>query len=144
MNYDVYNFKDFNVEIDGMTITAITEDGLSWENAEANGEAKIGALGDVIWQVRNQNVYTLTVTVLANCPQLPSLIKLFKTTDPFPVNATNKKLGLCLSGTMALFEEEPSFEFGIEAGDVELKLCVFDGSIASIQANQDNKDKQDK
>ena len=50
MNYDVYNFKDFDVEIDGMTITAITEDGLSWEKAEANGEAKIGALGDVIWQ----------------------------------------------------------------------------------------------
>ena len=132
MNYDVYNFKDWVVEIDGMTITAIAEDGVTWEKSESNGEAKKGALGDVIWQVRNDDVYNLTVPVLANCPQLPSLIKLFRTTDPFPVSATNKKLGLSFSGTMALFEEEPSFEFGVEAGDVELNICVFDGKTAKI------------
>ena len=127
MNYDVYNFKDWLVEINGVTITAITEDGVSWEKAEANGEAKIGALGDVIWQVRNQDVYNLTVTVLANCPQLSQIVSLFRTTTPFPVSAVNKNLGMSLTGTMALFEEEPSLEFGVEAGDIELKICVFDG-----------------
>lgn len=127
MNYDVYNFKDWDVEIDGITITAIAEDGVSWEKAEANGEAKVGALGDVIWQVRNQQVYNLTVTVLANCPQLSTIVSLFKTTTPFAVSAVNKNLGISLTGTMALFEEEPSLEFGVEAGDIELNITVFDG-----------------
>lgn len=127
MNYDVYNFKDWLVEINGMTITAIAEDGVSWEKAEANGEAKIGACGDVIWQVRNQDVYNLTVTVLPNCPQLSSVVSLFRQTTPFHVSAVNKSLGISLTGTMALFEEEPSLEFGVEAGEIELNICVFDG-----------------
>ena len=81
----------------------------------------------VIWRVRNQDVYNLTVTVLPNCPQLSSAVSLFRQTTPFPVSAVNKSLGISLTGTMALFEEEPSLEFGVEAGEIELNICVFDG-----------------
>lgn len=132
MNYSTYDPKDWDVEINGMTITAIAEDGVSWEKSEANGEAKWGAMGDVIWQKSHNGAYTLTVSVMANCPQKDALIALFKTSDPFPVSATNKPLGERFGGTMALFEEEPSFERGTEAGDIELVLLVFDGKTETI------------
>lgn len=133
MNYDVYDAKDWAVEIAGVTITGLGEDAVTWEKAEANGEMKRGSQGDGIWQVTNDETYNLTVTVLANCPQLKHLISLFKKTEPFAVSAINKKLGLSFSGTQALFEEEPSFEFGVEAGDIELTICVFDGKTAYLK-----------
>lgn len=133
MAYSVYNPDDWDVEINGYTITSIGEDGVTWEKAEANGEMKRGiGKHEGIWQQSNDTTYNLTVSVLANCPQLKYIIPLFKRTTPFAVSAVNKKLGLSFSGTMAMFEEEPSFEMGAEAGDIELTMVVFDGVTASV------------
>lgn len=132
MIYGTYDPKDWVVEINGMTITAIGEDGVTWEKSEANGEAKVGVLGDTIWQKTNNSLYNLTVTIMRHCPQKAQIIALFKSGDPFPVSATNKALGERFGGTMAVFEEEPSFEAGTEASDIELTLLVFDGKTESI------------
>lgn len=127
-----YDPKGWNVEINGITITAIAEGGVTWEKKEANGEAKWGAMGDAIWQKSHNTAYGLTVSIMRHCPQKSQLISLFKKNTPFPVSASHKDLGERFSGTMAVFEEEPSFEGGTEASDLELTLYVFDGTTENI------------
>ena len=132
MNFAVYDPKLWNVEINGMTITAIAEGGVNWEKVEANGEAKWGIKGDAIWQKTNNTAYKLTVSVMRHCPQKAQLINLFKTSEPFAASASHPDLHERFGGTMALFEEEPAFEGGTEAADVELALYVFDGATENI------------
>lgn len=132
MIYGTYDPKGWVVEFDGITITAIGEDGVNWEKAEANGEAKWGSQGDAIWQVSHNTAYNLTVSVMRHCPQKAQIISMFKRGVPFPVSASHKALGERFGGTMAVFEEEPSFESGTEAGDLELTLLVLDGKTETI------------
>ena len=132
MNFAVYDPKGWDVEIDGVTITAIGENGVSWEKVEANGEAKWGNMGDAIWQKSNNTAYKLTVSVMRHCPQKKHLISLFKTSEPFSATASHKDMNERFGGTVALFEEEPSFEGGSEASDLELSIYVFDGATEYI------------
>lgn len=130
MNYAVYDPKLWNVEINGVTITSIAEGGVNWEKVEANGEAKFGISGDAVWNKTNNTAYKLTVSIMRHCPQKSAIVDLFKTSEPFPVSASHSGLGESFSGTMALFEEEPNFEGGTEAADLELAIFVFDGETS--------------
>lgn len=132
MNFATYDPKGWNVEIAGVTITSIAEGGVTWEKNEANGEAKWGLVNDAIWNVTNNSSYKLTVSIMRHCPQKEFIMSLFKKTTPFAVSASHKELGERFGGTMALFEEEPSFEGSSEAGDLELSLYVFDGKTENI------------
>ena len=132
MLFGIYDPKDWIVELDGITITAIGEGGVTWEKAESNGEAKWGIGGDAIWQKGTNGGYTLTISVMRHCPQKSQNISKFKRSVPFPVNTSHKDLKERFGGTKAVFEEEPSFEGGTEAGDLELKLYVFDGKTETI------------
>lgn len=132
MNFANYDPKGWVVEFNGMTITSIAEGGVTWEKSESNGEAKWGMCGDAIWAKSHNSGYTLTVSVMRHCPQKAQLINMFKRNEPFPVSASHKDLGERFGGTMALFEEEPSFEGSTEAGDLELKVLVFDGKTENI------------
>ena len=131
MRFATYDPKKWVVELNKIAITAIAEGGVTWEKVEANGEAKWGIMGDAIWQKSNNTAYKLTVSVMRHCPQKSQIMNLFNTSEPFPVNASHEDLGEAFSGTMALFEEIPSFEGGTEAGDLEISLYVFDGSITN-------------
>lgn len=126
-----YDPKKWVVELNKTTITAIAEGGVSWEKVEANGEAKWGVMGDAIWQKSNNTAYKLTVSVMRHCPQKSIIMDLFNRAEPFPVSASHEDLGEAFNGTMALFEEIPSFEGSTEAGDLELGIYVFDGSITN-------------
>ena len=132
MNFATYDPKGWNVELDGITITSIAEGGVTWEKSEANGEAKWGLMGDAIWQKSCNTAYKLTVSIMRHCPQKSQIMAMFKRGEPFPVSASHKDLGERFGGTMAVFEEEPSFEGGTEASDLELGLYVFDGKTESI------------
>lgn len=125
--YSVYDPSKWSFELDGMTVTAIAEGGVNWEKAEAKGEAKWGIQGDAIWQKTINTGYKLTVAIMRNCPQKAQIVRKYKSNDFMTVSASHPDLDETFSGTKAVFEEEPNFEGGTEAGDLELVFYVFDG-----------------
>lgn len=127
MNISRYNAKDCSVIIDGVYITGLGEDMISWEKEEAFFETVVGAQGDVVKSEINNSLHTLTVTVQPTSPQLAYLLALRKRNEAFPVWVVNKPLGLRLGGTKANISEMPEIALGAEAEDVEIAFTVFDG-----------------
>lgn len=129
MNITRYNAKDCTIIIDGVYITGLGEDMVSWEKDEAYFEAAVGAQGDIIKSEINNSLHTLTITVQPTSPQLPHLLELRKRSDSFPAWCINKSLGLRMGGAMANISEMPEISLGAEAEDIEISLTVFDGDI---------------
>ena len=130
-NITRYNAKDCSIVVDGVYITGLGEDMISWEKEEAYFEPVVGAQGDVVKSEINNSIHNLTLTVQITSPQLPYLLSLKDRTDPFPVYVINKALKLRVGGEMANIMEMPEISLGAEAEDVEITLCVFDGAITN-------------
>lgn len=130
-----YNAKDCTVMVNGVYITGLGEDMVSWEKEEAYFETSVGAQGDVIKSEVNNNIHTLTITVQPTSPQLAHLLKLQGKTKPFPVWVVNKALGLRFGGKNANIEEAPEISLGSEAEDMEISFKVFDGVTEATQTS---------
>lgn len=126
-----YNAKDCTVLVDGMYITGLGEDMISFEKEEAYFETIVGAHGDIVKSEINNSIHTLTLTVQPTSPQLPRLLELQNQSEPFPVWVVNKALGIRLGGTMANIQEAPEISLGAEAEDMEFTFTVFDGVTES-------------
>lgn len=126
-NVTRYNAKDCVVTVDGVYITGLGEDMISWEKEEQYFEPVVGAQGDVIKSEINNDIHNLTLTVQPTSPQLGYLLSLAKRQAAFPVWVINKALGIRLGGTMANIMEAPEIALGSEAEDIEIGFCVFDG-----------------
>ena len=122
-----YNAKDCAIMVDGVYITSVGEDMISWEKEEQFFEPVVGAQGDIIKSEINNDIHNLTITVQPTSPQLSYLIALQKRKDTFPVWVVNKALGIRLGGTQANVMEAPEVALGAEADDMEFTFCVFDG-----------------
>lgn len=122
-----YNAKDCTVTVDGVHITGLGEDMISWEKEEAFFETSVGAQGDIVKSEINNDIHSLTVTVQPTSPQYGYLIGLAKRTDTFPVYVVNKPLGVTVGGTQANIAELPEIAMGKTAEDVAIKFTVFDG-----------------
>ena len=122
-----YNAKDCTVLINGVYITGLGEDMISWEKDEAYFETVVGAQGDIVKSEVNNDIHTLTVTVQPTSPQFSFLVGLQGKSEFFPVWVVNKNLGIRLGGTMANVMEAPEISLGAEAEDAEFTFCVFDG-----------------
>lgn len=127
MNISRYNAKDTTVLIDGVYVTGLGEDMITWSKEEALFESSVGAQGDIVKSEINNSIHTMTVTVQPTSPQLPYLLSLKNRTEPFPVWAINKPLGLRMGGTKASIAEMPEIALGAEAEDIEISITVFDG-----------------
>jgi len=126
-NITKYDAKDCVITINGVNLTGLGEDMISWEKDEAYFESVVGAQGDVIKSVVNNGIHTLTVTLQPTSPQVPYLIELMGSDDFFPVTVSNKKLGITLGGSKANIQEAPEISLGSEAEDMEFSFTVFDG-----------------
>lgn len=126
-NISRYNAKDCVIIINGVYITGLGEDMISWEKEEQFFEPVVGAQGDVIKSEVNNDIHNLTVTVQPTSPQLSYLIELQKKKEPFPVWVINKALGIRLGGNQSNIMEAPEVALGAEADDMEFTFCVFDG-----------------
>lgn len=122
-----YNAKDCAITVDGVFITGLGEDMVSWEKAEPYFETSTGAQGDTVKNEINDDVHNLTITVQSTSPQFGYLMSLAKKTDFFPVWVSNKPLGITFGGTMANITEMPEVSLGKTAEDVSFSFTVFDG-----------------
>ncbi len=132
MNVTRYNAKDCTVTVDGVFITGLGEDMVSFEKEEAYFEPVVGAQGDIVKSEINNSIHTLTVTVQPTSPQMQLLLSKCGSTDTFPVWVTNKALGMRFGGTTAAIQEMPEIALGAEAEDVEFSITVFDGVLETI------------
>lgn len=126
-NVTRYNAKDCSVMVDGVYITGLGEDMISWEKEEAYFETSVGAQGDIVKSEINNSIHTLAITVQATSPQFKYLLSLKDRTEPFPVWVINKSLGIRVGGEQANVQEAPEISLGAEAEDCEFTLTVFDG-----------------
>lgn len=132
-NFSTYNAKDCTVMIDGVYITGLGEDMISWEKEEAYFEPAVGAQGDIVKSEINNDIHNLALTVQPTSPQLPHLLKLAKRSEPFEVWVVNKALGIRIGGTKANVQEAPEIALGAEAEDMEFAFTVFDGVTESTR-----------
>lgn len=123
-----YNAKDCTVMVNDVYITGLGEDMISWQKEEAYFESVVGAQGDVVKSEINNPLHTLTITVQSTSPQLPYLMSLRNKAETFPVWVANKAMGIRLGGTQANIQEMPEISLGASAEDIEITLCVFDGT----------------
>lgn len=126
-NVTSYDAKDTTITVDGVHITGLGEDMISWEKEEDFFETAVGAQGDVVVSETNNDIHNMTVTVQPTSPQFPMLIDLQKKKKMFPVWGINKKLGVRFGGTQARVKEAPEITLGTAAEDAEFVICVFDG-----------------
>lgn len=127
MNIAKYNAKDCTVIVDGVFITGLGEDMISWKKDEANFETAVGAQGDIVKNEINNSLHTLSVTVQQTSPQYRFLLGLSKRSEPFPVWVANKPLGITMGGTKANVAESPEVNLGKTAEDAAFTFTVFDG-----------------
>lgn len=131
MNVTRYNAKDCTVTVDGVFITQLGEDMVSFEKAEAYFEPVVGAQGDIVKSEINNTIYNLTLTIQPTSPQKAFLLSKLASNENFPVWVVNKALGERFGGSMAAIQEMPEISRGSEAEDMEFTFCVFDGVVES-------------
>lgn len=131
MNVTRYNAKDCTITVDGVFITQLGEDMVSFEKEEAYFEPVVGAQGDIIKSEINNTIHTLTLTIQPTSPQKEFLLGKLGVSETFPVWVVNKALGERFGGTMAAIQEMPELSRGAEAEDMEFTFCVFDGVVES-------------
>ena len=124
-----YNAKDTVVVVDGVYITGLGEDMISYSKEESTAEFVVGAQGDVVKSEINNDIYTLTLSVQPTSPQLSHLISLKDRKDCFPVWVINKEMGITLGGTQGCINEMPEISLSAEAQDLEIVFSILDGSI---------------
>ena len=122
-----YNAKETTVIINNVYITGMGEDMITWTKKEPLFEATTGAQGDVVKSEINDSMYELTISVQPTSPQLGMLLNLKNSAETFPAWCINKALGLKMGGAQASIEEMPEITLGKTAGDLQIKICVFDG-----------------
>lgn len=125
----VYNPNDTTVTVDGLYLTGLGEDGISFEFEEERGEAVVGAQGDVVFNETNNHLATMTIALQASSPQYKTLLTYAKNGKTFPVWAVNKSIGERCGGTKARFKNVPSISYGAELEDREFEILVFDGVV---------------
>lgn len=130
--FTAYNAKDCTVVVDGVFITGLAEDMVTYEKDEEMFSTSVGAQGDVVMSEINNPLATITLTVQATSPQKGYLLNLATAGKVFPIWCTNRSIGERFGGTKARIKNYPSLEHGAEAADREFAIQVFDGTVDSI------------
>jgi len=124
-----YDAKDCTIKINNVYITQVGEDMVTGEKDEEFFTTSVGAQGDVVKSITNNDLGTITVTIQPTSPQKKFLFDLAKMKDTFPIWVANKALGERMGGTMANLKNYPSMERGAESQDLEFEFQVFDYTV---------------
>lgn len=124
-----YNPNDTTVTLNGIYLTGLGEDMISFEFEEERGEAVVGAQGDVVFNETNNKLATMTLTIQACSPQYKTLLNYARKGVIFPVWAVNKSIGERCGGTKARFKNPAAISYGTELEDREFEILVFDGTV---------------
>ncbi len=132
MTYGVYDAKDTTVIVDGIYITGLGDSMITGEKEEDFFTTAVGAQGDVIKNITNNSLGTITITVQAVSPQKPFLMSLANRRNPFPIWIVNKALGETMGGSLANLKKHPTINRAKEAEDLEFSFTVFDFSLQAV------------
>ena len=124
-----YNPNDVTVTVDGIFITGLGEDAISFEFEEERFEAVTGCQGDVVVNETNNTLATATLTIQASSPQYLTCVDYARKGTVFPFWVVNKSIGERCGGTKARFKNPPSVSYGTELEDREFEIMVFDGTV---------------
>lgn len=129
MDVKLYNPKDCVVTAGGVYITGLGEDMVSCEKDEDNFSPSVGAQGDVVVNVSNNQLGTITLTVQGTSPQKDYLMGLAKTQTMFDIWVINKSINEKVGGSKAMMKKPPTLEQGTELADREFEIQVFDYTV---------------
>lgn len=127
-----YDAKSYTVAIDGIHITGLGEDMVSFEKEEAYFEPVVGAQGDIVVSEVNNDIHTITLTIQPTSPMKPFLLRKLTSRELFSIWVTSKAMGERFGGSKARIQEMPEIARGAEAEDIEITICVFDGVVEAI------------
>ena len=131
-NITQYNAKDCTVLVGGVYITGLGEDMVTFERDEDLFTPAVGAQGDVVVNVTNNNLCTVTLAVQATCPQKKHLLNLARARREFSMWVTNKSIGERFGAAKAMVKTLPELTHGAEAEDREFEIQLFDGVVEAI------------
>ena len=131
VNVTRYDANDCTIVVDSVYITGLGEDMIKGSKDEDFFSPSVGAQGDVIKNIINNSLGSVTITVQATSPQKPYLMSLAKLQDTFPLWCINKALGERFGGTMANLITFAEVDRGKEAKDMEFVFKVFDYDVTS-------------
>lgn len=120
-----YNPKDTAVTLDGVYLTGLGENMISFEFDEERFEAVVGAQGDVVINETNNKLGTITLAIQASSPQYKMCVEYASKGTVFPIWGVNKSIGERFGGTQARFKNSAS-SYGTELEDREFEIAVFD------------------
>lgn len=127
-----YNAKNCTIMVNGVYITGLGEDMVSFAKDEEMFSTSVGAQGDVVVNEVNNDLATVTLTVQATSPQKDYLIGLARERKEFPIWVTNKTINERFGGTRARIKNFPELSHGAEAEDREFEIQVFDGVVDRV------------
>lgn len=122
-----YNPKDTTITMNGVYLTGLGEDMISFEFDEDKFEATVGAQGDVVVNERNNDLATVTLSIYPSSPQYQMVLEYARKGTVFPFWGVNKSIGERFGGTQARVKRPPvSYGSDLEAREVE--IAIFDGT----------------
>ncbi len=131
VNVTRYDANDCTIVVDSVYITGLGEDMIKGSKDEDFFSPSVGAQGDVIKNVINNSLGSVTIVVQATSPQKPYLMSLAKRQGAFPLWCINKSLRERFGGTMANLITFAEVDRGKEAKDMEFVFKVFDYDVTS-------------
>ena len=126
-----YNAKDCTVSVANVAITGLGATMVTGEKDEEFFTPMVGAQGDIVKSVINNELGTVTITVQPTSPQKSHLLGLAKQTETFPLWVTNPGLRERFGGSQASLKNYPSMSHGAEAEDMEFVFTVFDYAVTA-------------
>ena len=128
-----YDTKKCTIIInDSMAVTGLGEDMVTFAKDEEFFSTSVGAQGDVMVNVTNNDLCTITLTLQPTSPQKATLIQYGKNRTQFSMWVTNASIGEQFGGNTAMVKNFPELGNGSEAEDREFEIQVFDGTVNTI------------
>lgn len=127
-----YNAKDCTITVDGVYITGVSEDMATGSKDEDFVSPAVGAQGDVVANVINNPIGTVTIVIQSTSPQKGFLLDIARESRVVPVWVTNKSLGERFGGSKAIVKNYPELSHSNEAGDREFEFQIFDYTVESL------------
>ena len=123
-----YDSKNVNIVVGGVYLTGFAEDNLvSVEKMEDNSTYSVGAQGDVVQNVVNNPLGTITVTLAQTSPQVPYLNDLANRATQVEVWVNDKNTnGSVAGGTKCVVNKPAVAEYGAEVGSREFVITAMD------------------
>lgn len=128
-NVRTYDPKDCVITVGGVYITGLGEDMVSCAKDEDAISPSVGAQGDVVVNISNNELGTITVTVQGTSPQKGYLLGLYKSKAVFDIWVINKSINEKAGGTKAMMKKPPDLEQGTELSDREFEIQVLDYTV---------------